>query len=386
MTDEDSEVEQIEQLTDVSGVDEETADQLRWADYGTVEDLRAATRNDLASVDGITPPLAEHIKADVGGVDRESPGGDATGAREDPEAKDGDADWELFGLRWYHLALVGLLSVQTLLSGPSFEFLVIAVVSYFLLVLVLTKASRRLQEWVRQPTGAAGTSADHEGRTHREGGATTPDRSPDFEEALSPRPAGRQLLAGVAFMAIVLVAVLTVFTVLSVAQGYGSSEFFGGIGAVVIAVVGMLAVMSLPFYGFQRYHSSRTLYDLRVTDEGVEVEGKSSVLVPFEAITRVQYSEPTGSHVQVTREDKEAAKRSMKEADGLVTPNTWEHSARRFLVTPRPFTKPPNMNYRGGVRIERADRPPVYVGSERPVELASIIAEKAPGVEGIERL
>jgi large subunit ribosomal protein L32e len=56
-------------LTDISGVGESKADALRDAGYETVDDVRRASQDDLAEVDGVGMALAARIKADVGGLE-----------------------------------------------------------------------------------------------------------------------------------------------------------------------------------------------------------------------------------------------------------------------------------------------------------------------------
>ncbi len=58
-----------EQLTDVDGVGESKAEELRDAGYETVDDLRRASQEDIADVEGVGKALAARIKADVGGLE-----------------------------------------------------------------------------------------------------------------------------------------------------------------------------------------------------------------------------------------------------------------------------------------------------------------------------
>ncbi|MGB9964999.1 50S ribosomal protein L32e [Halobacterium hubeiense] len=60
-----------ETLEDVSGVGPSKAETLREAGYESVEDMRAASQNELADVDGVGNALAARIKADVGGLEVE---------------------------------------------------------------------------------------------------------------------------------------------------------------------------------------------------------------------------------------------------------------------------------------------------------------------------
>jgi large subunit ribosomal protein L32e len=59
------------ELTDISGVGDAKADALREAGFETVEDVKAASQDDLAEVDGVGNALAARIKADVGGLEVE---------------------------------------------------------------------------------------------------------------------------------------------------------------------------------------------------------------------------------------------------------------------------------------------------------------------------
>jgi len=58
-----------QELEDISGVGPSKADALRDAGYETVEDVVAASQDDLSEVDGIGNALAARIKADVGGLE-----------------------------------------------------------------------------------------------------------------------------------------------------------------------------------------------------------------------------------------------------------------------------------------------------------------------------
>ncbi|WP_122091338.1 50S ribosomal protein L32e [Halalkalicoccus subterraneus] len=73
------------ELTDISGVGDAKADALREAGFETVEDVTAASQDELADVEGIGNALAARIKADVGGleVDEET---EAEVEDEEPEA------------------------------------------------------------------------------------------------------------------------------------------------------------------------------------------------------------------------------------------------------------------------------------------------------------
>ena len=66
---EETEHQAVDGLTDIGGVGEDTAGSLREAGYETVEDLREASQDDLAAVDGVGTALAARVKAEVGDVE-----------------------------------------------------------------------------------------------------------------------------------------------------------------------------------------------------------------------------------------------------------------------------------------------------------------------------
>ncbi|MFQ3319200.1 MAG: large subunit ribosomal protein L32e [Natronomonas sp.] len=61
--------EEYEDLTDISGVGPSKAEALREAGLETIDDVREASQEELAEVDGIGNALAARIKADVGGLE-----------------------------------------------------------------------------------------------------------------------------------------------------------------------------------------------------------------------------------------------------------------------------------------------------------------------------
>jgi large subunit ribosomal protein L32e len=65
----DDEAEEYEDLTDISGVGASKAAALEGAGYETIEDVRRASQDDIAEVDGVGNALAARIKADVGGLE-----------------------------------------------------------------------------------------------------------------------------------------------------------------------------------------------------------------------------------------------------------------------------------------------------------------------------
>jgi large subunit ribosomal protein L32e len=91
----DEEVEdEIEELTDISGVGESKADALAEAGYETVDDIRVASQDDLAEVDGVGMALAARIKADVGDLEV-SEEVEADVEEETPDVEDEDVETEL---------------------------------------------------------------------------------------------------------------------------------------------------------------------------------------------------------------------------------------------------------------------------------------------------
>jgi len=87
---------------------------------------------------------------------------------------------------------------------------------------------------------------------------------------------------------------------------------------------------------------------VRVTREGSQYWQSSGVEVPFDAITAVEYVDPEASSFRAELGDARAPK---------------------FFAG----------RSRDWVRLERAQGPAVYVGSDRPRELAEAIAQEVPG-------
>ncbi|MFT4949838.1 MAG: large subunit ribosomal protein L32e, partial [Natronomonas sp.] len=67
--DTETETPAVEDLTDISGVGDAKAETLREAGYETVADIRGASQDGLADVDGVGMALAARIKADVGDLE-----------------------------------------------------------------------------------------------------------------------------------------------------------------------------------------------------------------------------------------------------------------------------------------------------------------------------
>ena len=61
--------EELQELTDISGVGPAKADRLNEAGIETVDDIRELTQEELAEIDGIGNALAARIKADVGDLE-----------------------------------------------------------------------------------------------------------------------------------------------------------------------------------------------------------------------------------------------------------------------------------------------------------------------------
>ncbi len=80
-----------EGIEDISGVGESKAESLREEGYESVEDVKAASQDDLAEVDGIGNALAARIKADVGGLEVEEET-EAEIEEEEPEAEEEPAE------------------------------------------------------------------------------------------------------------------------------------------------------------------------------------------------------------------------------------------------------------------------------------------------------
>ncbi len=88
--------DEIEDLTDISGVGDAKAEALREAGFETVEDVRGADQSELAEAEGVGNALAARIKADVGGLEVESETeAEVEEEGEDEAAADEDVETEL---------------------------------------------------------------------------------------------------------------------------------------------------------------------------------------------------------------------------------------------------------------------------------------------------
>jgi large subunit ribosomal protein L32e len=92
--DEAADEDEFEELTDISGVGQSKADALKDAGYETVDDIRVASQDDLAEVDGVGMALAARVKADVGDLEV-SDEVEAEVEEEEPEEVDEDVETEL---------------------------------------------------------------------------------------------------------------------------------------------------------------------------------------------------------------------------------------------------------------------------------------------------
>lgn len=154
---------------------------------------------------------------------------------------------------------------------------------------------------------------------------------------------------------------------------FGAGLLWLGAQRGSLAMLGAGATVLFLFVGVL-YGTLSLGYRVRVTDGGVQIrpvgdlfwEGQS-LDVPFEAVSRVQYNDPEGPYLYG---------KSGEEAAG----------AEFFKIVPNTSYSKSMNTYHDGVRIERVDGPPVYVGSDRHVELAETIAERSPDVESAEVL
>src|SRR6056297_3476059 len=80
-----------QELEDISGVGASKAEALEDAGYESVEDVQAASQDELAEVEGIGNALAARIKADVGGLEVEEET-EAEIEEEEPEEPETEAE------------------------------------------------------------------------------------------------------------------------------------------------------------------------------------------------------------------------------------------------------------------------------------------------------
>lgn len=161
-------------------------------------------------------------------------------------------------------------------------------------------------------------------------------------------------------------------------------------GAVAFAVLtgGMLVILALaPIVVagavFLLWAGFRQRVDLDVDDNEVAIHRHAGPLWPASTL-RISMTSVAG-----------VAYTELTPSEGHIYVQGSEPGAQGFMVDPRPeldvsgeirgdVFKPGNV-YRNGVRIERHDGPPVYLGSAHARELASAIAGHAPDLEHAER-
>ena len=135
-------------------------------------------------------------------------------------------------------------------------------------------------------------------------------------------------------------------------------EFVGIVLIILFSVFYMVALLG----GFLL--SMRGTFDkqvhTRVTDSGVSVRREGSWLgqssradIAFDAITGVEYLDPEESSTRLEMDD----------------------------LRSKQFFAGRSKNW---IRVKRGDAPTVYIGSDRPLELAEAIARRSPGVESAE--
>ncbi|MEF8863327.1 MAG: hypothetical protein V5A40_16485 [Haloarculaceae archaeon] len=148
---------------------------------------------------------------------------------------------------------------------------------------------------------------------------------------------------------------------LSIVDGVRSERpaVFAGVLLVGVVTVGVGLLLVVGFVRRTRRAFDRRVH-VRVTEEEVTVERDgtrywqpSGVEIPFGDVTAVEYPDPDESSLRIELGD-------------------WR--APKFFAG----------RSRSWVRIERGNGPAVYVGSDRPVELAETVARNAPGVERVE--
>lgn len=130
---------------------------------------------------------------------------------------------------------------------------------------------------------------------------------------------------------------------------------FAGLGLFVVLVVSY-GVFSVVGFAFQMRQAFDKEVHTRVTDTEVSVQRKGSgfwqsseLEIPFNAITSVEYLHPDKSSTRIEFGDARS---------------------KQFFAG----------RSKDWVRIERSDDQTVYIGSDRPRELAEMIAQGAPNV------
>jgi len=217
-----------------------------------------------------------------------------------------------------------------------------------------------------------------------EGGGTTEDDrfsgTVQFEETvalsdsrfaeLSSVAGGVALVAAVAMVLLVPLSVVLFFGFVAAMSGNSIVAVVADVAsglptaALLFLAVFALFVLGVPLFAVVSAVRRGRLgpkdeVHTRVTDRGIEIDreggrlGQSSgVTVSFETVTAVEYNDP----------------------DGDIRVELGDINAKKFI------------GGRSGdwVRIERADGPAVYVGSDRHRALADVVADMAPGVDDAE--
>lgn len=190
-----------------------------------------------------------------------------------------------------------------------------------------------------------------------------------FEETLS-RAGDTANLAIVIGVAMLVLGVIPA-TVVLFAKALNNLVWIGGI----VILWGGAA-----FIGRILWRKKDTTVDVRVTDSGIRLTqtptpffGTGHVSIPFAHITRVQYCLPdSGENIHLTEADKKQSAEQISMEDDPVRFMVARQSSENAIETG---------SYLGGVRIERTNGPPVYIGSDQPETLATVIAEHSDTVD-----
>ena len=196
-----------------------------------------------------------------------------------------------------------------------------------------------------------------------------------FEESLSlDDEAGAASLISGTWVLVLFMIVMTLVAAVFVGGTFVSTV--GGVDVVLAIVSGIraerpslfvgLLVFGLLVVGYGVFSIGGLLFRMRrafdkevhvrVTENAISVRRDGSgywqspgVEIPFDAVTAVEYPDPDESSTRVELGD-------------------WR--AKKFIAG----------RSRSWVRFERAGGPAVYVGSDRPIELAETVARRVPGV------
>lgn len=183
-------------------------------------------------------------------------------------------------------------------------------------------------------------------------------------------------LRGTDFALVLVVAVTAgIVAPVSLALVIGSPER-------ALLAVPAVAVSAALVWVLQRRR--RTEVDVRVDENGVTLGrtppplalGEAELFIAFDDVIGVQYCDGDESpNIHLTEEDKRKA------AEDVLG-----YRPQRYMVARQSSNDAIDAGkYHGGVRIERRNAAPVYVGSDTPRELAEVLAEGA-GHDGAEPL